>query len=102
MAKANKKQVQEAQKAEVADVPAEETKPLEPVQLTVGDLQLLGRIIDLSSRRGAFQAPELKQVGEAYDKLAAFLAYVDSVQAKEAEENAVEKVEAEPVEQAAE
>ena len=75
---------------------------MEPVQLTIADLQLLGRIIDLSSRRGAFQAPELKQVGEAYDKLAAFLAYVESVQTTEKDESAVEKVEAEPVEQAAE
>lgn len=50
----------------------------EPVQLTVSDLQLLGRIIDLASRRGAFQAAELTQVGEAYNKLAGFLAYVEA------------------------
>ena len=49
-----------------------------PVQLTVNDLQLLAQIVDLASRRGAFQAPELTQVGGAYNKLAAFLAYVEA------------------------
>ena len=49
-----------------------------PVQLTVNDLQLLAQIVDLASRRGAFQAPELAQVGGAYNKLAAFLAYVEA------------------------
>lgn len=59
------------------------TTTLEPVQLTVSDLQLLARIVDLASRRGAFQAGELSQVGESYNKLAGFLAYVESVQSKE-------------------
>lgn len=59
--------------------------PLEPVTLTIVDLQLLARIVDLASRRGAFQANELTQVGEAFDKLAGFLAYVDS-QSKETAE----------------
>lgn len=56
---------------------------LEPVQLTIADLQMLERVIDLASRRGAFQASELSQVGEPYNKLAAFLKYVASVQEKE-------------------
>lgn len=71
--------------AENTAAPAENTA-LEPVQLTIADLQLLARIMDLASRRGAFQAAELSQVGESYNKLAGFLAYVDSVQKKEAEE----------------
>ncbi len=54
------------------------TTTLEPVQLTISDLQLLGRIVDLASRRGAFQAAELSQVGDAYNKLSSFLAYVES------------------------
>jgi len=62
------------------------TTSVEPVQLTIADLQLLGRIVDLASRRGAFQAGELSQVGDAYNKLASFLTYVESVQKKEAEE----------------
>lgn len=44
-----------------------------PVQLTLADLQLLAQIIDLASRRGAFQASEMAQVGTAYNKLSLFL-----------------------------
>ena len=42
----------------------------------------------MASRRGAFQAGELSQVGEAYNKLTGFLTYVEGVQKKEAEANA--------------
>ena len=59
------------------------TTTVEPVQLTIADLQLLSRIVDLASRRGAFQAGELSQVGDAFNKLTGFLAYVESVQAKD-------------------
>lgn len=72
------------------------TTTMEPVQLTITDLQLLARIVDLASRRGAFQAGELSQVGESYNKLSGFLAYVESVQSKEkAEAGAAEPVAAE-------
>jgi len=64
------------------------TTSVEPVQLTIADLQLLARIVDLASRRGAFQAGELSQVGDAYNKLAGFLTYVESVQKKEEEAKA--------------
>ena len=57
---------------------------LEPVQLTIADLQMLSRIVDLASRRGAFQGSELSQVGESFNKLTGFLAYVESTQTKEA------------------
>jgi hypothetical protein len=66
------------------------TTTVEPVQLTIADLQLLARIVDLASRRGAFQAGELSQVGDAYNKLAGFLTYVESVQKKEEAEKAAE------------
>ena len=62
---------------------AQTTTSLEPVQLTIADLQLLGRIVDLASRRGAFQANELSQVGDAFNKLSGFLAYVESIQTKD-------------------
>jgi len=69
--------------------PEEETKTsVEPVQLTISDLQILARIVDLASRRGAFQAGELSQVGDAYNKLTGFLSYVESVQKKEQAETA--------------
>jgi hypothetical protein len=61
------------------------TTTVEPVQLTIADLQLLARIVDLASRRGAFQAGELSQVGDAYNKLAGFLTYVESTQKKDEE-----------------
>jgi hypothetical protein len=70
--------------AEVVTAPAVEQQA-QPVQLTVNDLQLLGRIVDLASRRGAFQAAELSQVGDAFNKLTNFLSYVESVQKKEAD-----------------
>lgn len=81
-----------APEAVTAAPEAETTTTLEPVQLTVADLQLLSRIVDLASRRGAFQAAELSQVGDAYNKLTGFLAYVDSVQKKEEAEKATEVV----------
>jgi len=85
MAKAQKKTTApEAETVTAApEAEAQTTTSLEPVQLTIADLQLLARIVDLASRRGAFQAAELTQVGEAYNKVASFLAYVESVQKKD-------------------
>jgi hypothetical protein len=89
MAKAKKTPAAEAVVTPEAE--AQTTTSIEPVQLTIADLQLLGRIIDLASRRGAFQANELSQVGDAFNKLSGFLAYVESVQSKEAEAVAEEE-----------
>lgn len=71
---------------------AETTTTMEPVQLTIADLQLLARIVDLASRRGAFQAGELSQVGDAFNKLSGFLTYVESVQKKDEEAKTEETV----------
>lgn len=58
--------------------------------ITVADLNLLKNIIDLASTRGAFRAAEMKQVGEVYEKLTAFLdAVVAQAQAQESN-NAVD------------
>lgn len=87
MAKTSKKAA--AAQAETVTAPeaqAETTTSLEPVQLTIADLQLLSRIVDLASRRGAFQANELSQVGDAFNKLSSFLTYVESVQKKDESE----------------
>lgn len=52
--------------------------------ITVADLNLLKNIIDLASTRGAFRAAEMKQIGEVYDKLNAFLeAVVAQAQSQE-------------------
>ena len=86
MAKPNKKASAPASApvapvAPAADAPT--TTSVEPVQLTIVDLQLLARVVDLASRRGAIQAGELSQVGDVYNKLSGFLAYVESTQKKE-------------------
>ena len=58
---------------------------MENTQITVADLNLLKNIIDLASARGAFQAGEMRQVGEVYEKLVAFLeAVVAQAAAQEA------------------
>jgi hypothetical protein len=54
--------------------------------ITVADLNLLKNIIDLASTRGAFRAGEMKEIGEVYNKLNAFLeAVVAQAQAQEAD-----------------
>ena len=49
---------------------------MDNTQITIADLDMIKNIIDLASTRGAFRAGEMKQVGEVYDKLTAFLAAV--------------------------
>lgn len=87
MARASKKAAapQESTQTVTPEATAETTTSVEGVQLTISDLQLLSRIVDLASRRGAFQAGELSQVGDAYNKLAGFLAYVENAQKAEDE-----------------
>lgn len=60
---------------------------MENKEITIADLSLLKNIIDLASTRGAFRAAEMKEVGEVYDKLTAFLEAVVA-QAKAQEETA--------------
>jgi hypothetical protein len=84
MAKAKKGTAAEVETQVAPAAEAQTTTSVEPVQLTIADLQLLSRIVDLASRRGAFQAAELSQVGDAFNKLSGFLAYVESAQAKDA------------------
>ena len=42
-------------------------------QLSITDLAVLKNVIDVACSRGTFKASEMKQVGEIYDKLTAFL-----------------------------
>ena len=39
------------------------------VEVTIGDIQVIVNIIDVATQRGAFRAPELKGVGEFYEKM---------------------------------
>mgnify|MGYP006381461921 CR=1 FL=1 len=71
---------------EVTTVAEDTTSPeatLEPVQLTLQDMSAIANVIDLASRRGAFQANEMSAVGNVYNKLNGFLQYVAATQAKE-------------------
>lgn len=59
---------------------------MENKEITIADLGLLKNIIDLASTRGAFRAAEMKEIGEVYNKLTAFLEAVVA-QAKAQEES---------------
>ena len=59
---------------------------MENKEITIADLALLKSIVELSSTRGAFKAAEMKEVGEVYNKLTAFLEEVVA-QAKAREES---------------
>ena len=62
---------------------------MDNTQITIADLDMIKNISDLASTRGAFRAAEMKQVGEVYDKLTAFLAaVVAQAQAQETQEPA--------------
>jgi hypothetical protein len=50
--------------------------------LHVDDINLIKQVIEIASTRGAFQAGELKAVGEVYDKVTAFLAEIEDNQKK--------------------
>lgn len=64
-------------KPATTEAPAETTASPD-VNLTVADLRNLRTILDIASSRGAFRGPELKPVGEAYDKLDQFVKTVDA------------------------
>ena len=45
-------------------------------QLSITDLAVIKNLIDVACERGAFRAPEMRTVGEVYDKLTEFLKVV--------------------------
>jgi hypothetical protein len=56
-------------------------------QITIVDLARIKAIIETSCSRGAFQAAEMKTVGEVYDRLTAFLDTVVSQAQPNSENN---------------
>lgn len=61
---------------ETVSTPTEQ--PAAPqVELTIVDLRNIQAIIDVASRRGAFGAGELSEVGRVFDRLTVFLNTVD-------------------------
>ena len=63
-----------------AEVQAPETQTAQPPELTIADLQNLRSIIEISARRGAFQAAEMEAVGATFNKLSKFLEIVAPAQ----------------------
>ena len=74
---------------------AEEVKTEEPVQLSLQDMATCVQIVDLCSKRGAFEGPELEIVGGLRSRLAKF---IEASQPKDEQlpEGQVPEVEAEP------
>lgn len=61
----------------------EQPAPAAPAELTIVDLQNLRSIIDVASRRGAFQAAEMAAVGGVFNKLNSFLSAVEPAPAEQ-------------------
>lgn len=61
-----------------------QTESAAPVGLSLNDLAAVVRIIDICSKRGAFEGPELSSVGALREKFATF---VESNRPKETEAN---------------
>jgi hypothetical protein len=59
--------------------------PTETPAVTVNDLVNVYAIIDLASKRGAFQAGELSAVGNTANRVKAFVDHVQSLSAASAE-----------------
>lgn len=61
---------------ETTPAPPPQTPPIkteETPQLTVQDLQNVLIIVDTACQRGAFKAPEMKGIGELYDKISSYI-----------------------------
>ena len=52
---------------------AEEKPTVEPVNLTIADLQVCKTIIEIASERGTFKADELQMVGLTYNRISQWL-----------------------------
>lgn len=48
-------------------------KSQEKVEVSVTDLQVVVNIIEVSTQRGAFRAPELKGIGEFFEKISGLI-----------------------------
>jgi hypothetical protein len=66
---------------------AEATETFVPESINLSDLGALLQIVDLATQRGAFRGAELSQVGTVFDKLNAFLAYIQQQQSMQSDDN---------------
>ena len=56
----------------------------QPQTITIADLDIIKKIIELSAARGAFRAEEMTEIGAMYDKLTGFLqAVIEQTQAQQ-------------------
>jgi len=56
----------------------------QPQSITIADLDVVKKIIELAAARGAFRAEEMTDVGAMYDKLSVFLqAVIEQAQAQQ-------------------
>ena len=62
------------------DTPATDAPTAQAPELTIADLQNLRSIVEVSARRGAFQAAEMEAVGATFNKLSKFLEVVAPAQ----------------------
>lgn len=51
----------------------QEAQPQEDPKITLEDIAVAQRIIQLASSRGAFKAEEMSSVGRVYDRISVFL-----------------------------
>lgn len=57
----------------VSEVNPNEERLQQKVEVTVGDIQVMVNIIEAVTARGGFRAPELKGVGEYFEKISALI-----------------------------
>lgn len=85
-AKTKQEQPEMAEQTAAPEASAEAAQEQQvPESVNLSDLGTLLQIVDLATQRGAFRGAELSQVGAVFDKLNAFLSYVQEQQAAQAE-----------------
>jgi hypothetical protein len=77
---ATKKTAEVSQPDTVNQAQTDASTNIVPESINLSDLALLLQIVDLATQRGAFRGAELSQVGNVFDKLNAFLSYIQAQQ----------------------
>ena len=70
--------VDKAEKAVAPTVEELQAPAVDDTTLTISDLQTIAQVIDAATRRGAFGAAEVSEVGAIYTKLTTFLNAVNA------------------------
>ena len=66
-----------------------ENQAAEPVQLSLQDIATMVQIIDICSKRGGFEGPEMESIGGLRNRTVAFLNAASEAQGKETPEGMV-------------